>query len=242
MCSYLQSFAYCSSIRSITIPKSVTSIGDKAFYAATELVSVDFEDGSVLEIIDANVSKIKLLVSLTAVHILIYDLHYDITLCSYLQSFAYCSSIQSITIPKRVTSLGEAAFWNATELVSVDFEDGSVLEIIDANVSEIKLPVSLTVVYILTYDLYYDTTLCFYFQTFAYCSSIQSITIPKTVTSLGDGAFRNATELVSVDFEDDGVLEIIGAYVSEIKLLVSLTVIHILIYIFHYDITLCSYF
>ena len=84
--------------------------------------------------------------------------------------------------------------------------------------------------------------MCSYFQTFAYCSSIQSITIPKTVTSLGDGAFRNATELVSVDFEDDGVLEIIGAYVSEIKLLVSLTVIHILIYIFHYDITLCSYF
>ena len=163
-------------------------------------------------------------------------------MCSYLQSFAYCSSIRSITIPKSVTSIGDKAFYAATELVSVDFEDGSVLEIIDANVSEIKLPVSLTVVYILTYDLYYDTTLCFYFQTFAYCSSIQSITIPKTVTSLGDGAFRNATELVSVDFEDDGVLEIIGAYVSEIKLLVSLTVIHILIYIFHYDITLCSYF
>ena len=55
------------------------------------------------------------------------------------------------------------------------------------------------------------------FQTFAYCSSIQSITIPKTVTSLEDRAFTGAQELVSVDFEDDSVLEIIGAYVSEIK-------------------------
>ena len=54
----------------------------------------------------------------------------------------------------------------------------------------------------------------------------------QSVTSIGESAFGYAIELVSVDFEDVSVLDIIGAFVSEIKLLVSLTVVHIIIYFF----------
>ena len=54
---------------------------------------------------------------------------------------------------------------------------------------------------------------------FEYFLRVQSIIIPKTATSLGDRALNSTKELVSVDFEADSVLEIIGAYVSEIKLL-----------------------
>ena len=74
-----------------------------------------------------------------------------------------------------------------------------------------------TAVHILTHSFHDDITVCSYFQTFELCSSLQSIIIPKTVTRLGDNAFQKCLTLVSVDFEDDSVLEIIGAYVSEIK-------------------------
>ena len=41
--------------------------------------------------------------------------------------------------------------------------------------------------------------------------------IPASVRSIGVGAFRSTVNLVSVDFEDGSVLEIIGAYVSGIN-------------------------
>ena len=47
---------------------------------------------------------------------------------------------------------------------------------------------------------------------FYYCTSLTSITIPDSVTSIGDRAFNNCSSLTSVIFAENSKLESIGAY------------------------------
>ena len=79
-------FCGCSGLSSITIPDSVTRIGIDAFFSCSSLTSVTIPD------------------SVTSIG---------------ERAFSYCSSLTSITIPNSVTSIREQAFWNCTGLTSV---------------------------------------------------------------------------------------------------------------------------
>ena len=83
-------FAYCDSLTSVTIPDSVTSIGDRAFDSCYSLTSVTIPD-SVTSIGDS--------------------------------AFSGCTSLTSVTIPDSVTSIGGGAFSNCTSLTSVTIPD-----------------------------------------------------------------------------------------------------------------------
>ena len=79
-------FYWCTSLTSVTIPDSVTSIGEWAFYWCTSLTSVTIPD-SVTSIGD--------------------------------NTFDHCTSLTSVTIPDGVTSIGWRAFSNCTSLTDV---------------------------------------------------------------------------------------------------------------------------
>ena len=72
-------FQYCSSLTSITIPNSVTSIGDYAFSYCSGLTSITIPN------------------SVTGIG---------------RDAFSYCSGLTSITIPNSVTSIGDFAFYD----------------------------------------------------------------------------------------------------------------------------------
>ena len=72
-----EAFSECTSLTNITIPDSVTSIGTRAFRGCTSLTSVTIGNG-VTSIGDS--------------------------------AFLYCTSLTSITIPDSVTSIGDSAF------------------------------------------------------------------------------------------------------------------------------------
>ena len=103
-------FEDCFDLVTVTIPDSVTSIGDRAFANCSGLMSVKIGDG-VASIGDS--------------------------------AFEYCASLSDVTIPGSVASVGESAFYGCGGLASVKIGDG-VASIGDSAFSECTNLVSVT--------------------------------------------------------------------------------------------------
>ena len=85
-------FSDCHSLTSITIPASVASIGFGAFWCCDKLETLIFEEGSQLERIGS-------------------------------EAFLGCSSLTSITIPASISNIEYGAFSRCSKLVTVIIED-----------------------------------------------------------------------------------------------------------------------
>ena len=88
-------FMFCPFLQSITIPDSVTSIGGGAFMLCSSLQSVTIPD-SVTSIGDYAFSSCESLQFVT--------IHDSVTSIGY-EAFSDCSSLQSVTIPESVTNI-----------------------------------------------------------------------------------------------------------------------------------------
>ena len=102
-------FCNCSSLTSITIPNSVTSIGDWAFSDCSSLTSITIPN-SVTSIGDGAFYGCSSLTSITIPNSVISIGE---------RAFFSCSSLTSVTIGNSVTSIGEGAFNGCDKLVDV---------------------------------------------------------------------------------------------------------------------------
>jgi len=148
-------FYSCSSLTSVTIGDSVTSIGDYAFYSCSRLTSVTIPD-SVTTIGDDAFYSCSSLTSVTIPDSVT-------TIGDY--AFSWCTSLTSVTIPDSVTTIGDYAFKSCTRLTSVTIPD---------SVTSIGI------------------------EAFEFCSRLTSVTIGDSVTSIGDDAFSNCDSLTDV--------------------------------------------
>ena len=110
----LNIFEFCSSLTSVTIPSSVTSISDFAFYTCTSLTSITIPN-SVTSIDRYAFEYCSSLTSITIPNSVISIGE---------QAFRGCSSLTSITIPNSVTRIGGSAFSSCSGLTSVTFGSG----------------------------------------------------------------------------------------------------------------------
>ena len=172
----------CSSLQSVTIPDSVTSIGDSAFSCCSSLQSVTIPD-SVTSIGGRAFGECSSLQSVTIP---------DSVTSIGDRAFSWCTSLQSVIIPDSVTSIGDRAFWGCTSLQSVIIPD-SVTSIGNKAFSDCKSLQSVTIP---------DSVTSISDSAFSGCSSLQSVTIPDSVTSIGRRAFSKCSSLQSVTIPD----------------------------------------
>ena len=174
-------FKDCSGLTSITIPSSVTSLGDYCFSNCSGLTSITIPSS----VTSLGASCFEWCSGLTS-----------ITLPSSVTSlgascFYFCSGLTSITIPSSVTSLSESCFCGCRGLTSITIPS-SVTSLGEAcflscrGLTSITIPSSVTSL----------GASCF-----EWCSGLTSITIPSSVTSLGGDCFLGCLKLESVYFE-----------------------------------------
>ena len=148
-------FYCCAKLTSIVIPDSVTSIGDHAFAGCSSLTSVDIPDS----VTSIGSSAFRECDSLTSVTI------GDSVTTIGLYAFSGCTSLTSVTIGSGVTTIGVKAFFNCDSLTSIVIPDG---------VTSIGN------------------------QAFFDCDSLTSIVIPDSVTTIGSSAFGVCISLTDV--------------------------------------------
>ena len=168
-------FRECSNLTDITIPDSVTSIGDCAFQSCYGLTSITIGNG----VTTIGASAFYYCGSLTSV-----TLGNSVTSIG-MNAFGGCHSLTSINLPDSVTSIGDYAFQSAG-LTSVTIPD-SVTSIgkgafLACNLTSVNIPDSVTSIGELAFA----------------GTELTSITIPDSVTSIGDSAFENCGSLCHV--------------------------------------------
>jgi hypothetical protein len=198
-----RAFYDCTSLSNVTIPNSITSIGDRAFSGCTSLTSVTIPH-SVTSIGDDTFSRCRNLIGVTIGN--------GVTSIGEA-AFSQCTSLGNVTIPNSVTSIGYAAFHLCRNLVGVTIGNG-VTSIGEwaffgcTNLTDITIPDSVTSIGK---------------EAFRQCTSLGSITIGKGVTSTGEAAFSQCTSLSSVTIPDN-VTSIAGGSFYSCTSLSSVTI------------------
>ena len=171
-----RAFDGCTSLKSITIPEGVTSIGDGAFKGCTRLASIIMPDSVTSGIV-------------------------------FHETFYGCTSLKSIAIPEGVTSIGNRAFEGCTSLESIAIPEGVVDIGSDAfkgctRLESIAIPEGVV-------DIGSDA--------FKGCTRLASITIPDSVTRICSDAFCDTAYYNAGSNWDYGAVLYVGNYLIKAK-------------------------
>lgn len=153
---------------SITIPASVTSVGQTVFYASYQLSAIHVEaanpayksvDGVLL-----TKDGSKLICCPAACPFTTYTVPGTVTSLD-IYAFAYCRGLEEVILPDGLTEISERAFFYCRSMPAITIPEG--VTTIGTNA-------------------------------FSYCEALTEIALPASVQSIGDGAFDDCTGLTTV--------------------------------------------
>ncbi|MCD8309353.1 MAG: leucine-rich repeat domain-containing protein, partial [Clostridia bacterium] len=185
-------FQNCTSLKSITIPNSVTDINEYAFGGCISLTSVTIPD-SVTSIGSWAFDWCDSLISVT--------IGTGVTFIGE-EAFSCCHSLTSITIPDSVTFIGGSAFFVCTSLTSVYYSGTASqwanISFIDGPANPLCYAGNLYINGALATDITLEGITYINEYAFGGCTSLTSVTIPDSVTSIGSWAFSGCYKLVEI--------------------------------------------
>ena len=227
---YSYAFRNCTGLTSITIPESVTFIGYHVFEGCTgELtLNCNFDYG---DIVGSEFTKVTIGENVTSIGIYAFsgssaDFFINCNIPSYSSaSCAFTDCLTSkVTFGSNVTSIGDYAFYNCKNLESLIIPE-SVIEIGRDAFAGTKWYKNIEdgVVYInnVLYD-YKGTmpentiiavkegTATITNSVFSSKKTLTAITLPGSITKIGEGAFKNCSNLNSYDIPANARLTSIG--------------------------------
>jgi len=195
-----QAFFYCSSLKSVTMPDSITSLGGRAFG-------------------ESSISSINLSKNLTSIGSEAFrnckNLTY-VALPSGVASigsaaFTGCINISSLILPDSLTSIGNFAFSDCDSLTSIDLPSGLTKIESDtfyscSKLTSISLPEGLTKIDSFAFSNCSSLTSIAIPEgvtrierdTFYWCKKLESVSLPSSLTFIDDSGFNSCSALKSL--------------------------------------------
>jgi len=163
----------------VTIPDTVSSVADYAFYNCPSIRTVSLPSSflPLRRIFSDYQSITSVTIANSSTNIPDY-------------AFADCTSLTSVMLPTQIQTVGYAAFFNCLSLHAISLPM-SIVSLGDwafsccTALESVTLPKNLQLIGS---------------RAFSYCDSLTSITIPVTVTHIGDWAFAWSPNLASVTY------------------------------------------
>lgn len=187
-------FNSCKSLNAITLPSRLTIIGENAFGDCASLESI---------VIPQHVTKLDDLVFSGCIELKHIELNNELSIIGK-NCFKECISLKSINIPASVKSIGLGLFRGCISLKNINVSQKNkwykTLEDVLFNKNKstiICYPAQRSGE---TYDIPDSVTII---SDWTFCNSkLKRIEIPDSVSTIGEGAFSNCTELEQITIPD----------------------------------------
>ena len=186
-----EAFNFCTALKSIHLPATVTEIERNAFIYCKSLAAVTIEEGGeILKIGNTAFKGTKL--SVTNINALIKNVT-EISEYAYQETTSTVDEDGTLVIPEGITTIGREAFRKANGIKKIQFPSSLVsIELYAfsecSNLTEVVIP---------------DGVISIGDSAFRGCASLKKVVVPSSVVDLGNYAFISCFALEEADVACD---------------------------------------